>query len=843
MAAYFVYPPNVSGSGIATYANFAAFPASAADGTLALALDTDILYAYNVGLASWVVVGGPGAALSIGTIDSQTKSANGAVIAANALVMQNADATHPGLVSIGVQSIAGAKTFTGVISASNLSGTNSGDVTLAAVGAVPNANGASLSGQVLNLQPADGTNPGVLTTGAQTIAGAKTFSSTIVGSVSGNAATVTTNANLTGPITSVGNTTSVASQTGTGSTFVMNTAPTMTNPVVGTQSQGDSSTKAASTSYVDVAVANAIAGVNPAVAVQAATTAAGDTSSFVYNNGVSGIGATLTSGSTNTALTVDGYTFTALGQRLLVKNDTQSPSGAFNGVYYVTQVQALGLPIILTRALDYDAPSDMNNTGAIPVINGTANGTTSWVLTSLVVTVGTTPLTFTEFTRNPADYLLKANNLSDVSTPATAFNNISGMTTLGDTISGGASGARNRVAGNITTTKKFYTQTGDGANSAAPGWNTIVGSDLPNPSSSTLGGVQSIAAVSHQFMTTISTSGVPALAQPAFTDITGTATVAQVPAITSADDIQNLSLAASVGSSALTIALKDASGADATATSPVRITFRSATAATGTVTQRSVTAALSTVISSGSTAGHFSNLGSGSYLFIYALDNAGTVELAWSSKVFADGSVQTTTAEGGAGAADSSTTLYSTTARSNVPIRLIGRMLSPQTTAGTWAAVPTEIVVGKQQSLMPQTILQVFCAGNGYGSGNTKVRKYTTQTVNSGNLNASNDATTGLLFNILVPGFYEIARRDNYSVGAAYMGLSRNASNSTNLTSLTYETNMIGLDRTATANDILKCNRGIYLNVGDVISPHDDSQVLDSTTNYESNISIQWVSW
>jgi len=35
------------------------------------------------------------------------------------------------------------------------------------------------------------------------------------------------NANLTGPITSVGNATSVASQTGTGSTFVMNTAPTL----------------------------------------------------------------------------------------------------------------------------------------------------------------------------------------------------------------------------------------------------------------------------------------------------------------------------------------------------------------------------------------------------------------------------------------------------------------------------------------------------------------------------------------------------------------------------------------------------------------------------------------
>jgi hypothetical protein len=47
------------------------------------------------------------------------------------------------------------------------------------------------------------------------------------GSCTGNAATVTTNANLTGPITSVGNATSIASQTGTGTKFVVDTSPTI----------------------------------------------------------------------------------------------------------------------------------------------------------------------------------------------------------------------------------------------------------------------------------------------------------------------------------------------------------------------------------------------------------------------------------------------------------------------------------------------------------------------------------------------------------------------------------------------------------------------------------------
>ena len=44
---------------------------------------------------------------------------------------------------------------------------------------------------------------------------------------------VSATVNLTGPITSVGNATSVASQTGTGSTFVMNSSPTLITPTLG----------------------------------------------------------------------------------------------------------------------------------------------------------------------------------------------------------------------------------------------------------------------------------------------------------------------------------------------------------------------------------------------------------------------------------------------------------------------------------------------------------------------------------------------------------------------------------------------------------------------------------
>jgi hypothetical protein len=56
---------------------------------------------------------------------------------------------------------------------------------LSAVGSSPSANGASLTGNTLTLQPADGTHPGLLTSGTQTIGGDKTFSGAATFSNSG----------------------------------------------------------------------------------------------------------------------------------------------------------------------------------------------------------------------------------------------------------------------------------------------------------------------------------------------------------------------------------------------------------------------------------------------------------------------------------------------------------------------------------------------------------------------------------------------------------------------------------------------------------------------------------
>ena len=83
-----------------------------------------------------------------------------------------------------------------------------------------------------------GTNSGT-NTGDQTI----TLTGGVTGSGTGSfAATVVTNANLTGVITSVGNATSIASQTGTGTKFVVDTAPTLVTSVTVPKIIGGTST-------------------------------------------------------------------------------------------------------------------------------------------------------------------------------------------------------------------------------------------------------------------------------------------------------------------------------------------------------------------------------------------------------------------------------------------------------------------------------------------------------------------------------------------------------------------------------------------------------------------------
>lgn len=142
------------------------------------------------------------------------------------------------------------------------------------------------------------------------------------------------------------------------------------------------------------------------------------------------------------------------------------------------------------------------------------------------------------------------------------------------------------------------------------------------------------------------------------------------------------SITASIAANALTVTLN-----------PTTLDFRSATLTSGTVVSRVVASPISVVVSSGSTLGTVS--GVQSRIVVLAIDNAGTVELAVVNISGGTNLTETglisTTAEGGAGAADSASTIYSTTARTNVAYRVVGYVESTQTTAGTWAVTPSTI--------------------------------------------------------------------------------------------------------------------------------------------------------
>jgi hypothetical protein len=135
---------------------------------------------------------------------------------------------------------------------------------------------------------------------------------------------------------------------------------------------------------------------------------------------------------------------------------------------------------------------------------------------------------------------------------------------------------------------------------------------------------------------------------------------------------------ASVAGNALTVGLN-----------PTTLEFRSTTLTTGVPNKRTVPTAISLVVPNTATLGTVSAVAS--RIMIVAIDNAGTVELAviniaGGNNLDETGLISTTAISG---AATSASVFYSTTARTNVPYRIVGCVDSTQATAGTWATAPS----------------------------------------------------------------------------------------------------------------------------------------------------------
>ena len=134
-----------------------------------------------------------------------------------------------------------------------------------------------------------------------------------------------------------------------------------------------------------------------------------------YDNGSSGVGATLTA-STNGVLTLDSVT-PSLNDRILVKDETTFKE--YNGIYVVTDEGSVSTPWELTRATDADEPAELTGGSFVFVESGTVNGGNGYVFTHTgAPTFGTTDLPVSQFSGagqiEAGDALTKSGNRLDV---------------------------------------------------------------------------------------------------------------------------------------------------------------------------------------------------------------------------------------------------------------------------------------------------------------------------------------------------------------------------------------------------------------------------------------------
>ena len=197
---------------------------------------------------------------------------------------------------------------------------------------------------------------------------------------------------------------------------------------------------AASKAYVD-AIASSL---NVHAPVETMTTAA---LSVTYNNGTSGVGATLTANPSVVLPTIGGYVGLVVGDRVLVNNQVDETQ---NGIYVVTQMTA---PWILTRADDANnsIPGQVKAGDFVFIQQGTM-AATGWVETltgtgtNNSIILGTDNISFSQFS-GAGTYTAGA-GLTLTGTTFSLTND--SITVNGVTIALGSSGTVTAAAGTLT---------------------------------------------------------------------------------------------------------------------------------------------------------------------------------------------------------------------------------------------------------------------------------------------------------------------------------------------------------------------------------------------------------
>ncbi len=146
----------------------------------------------------------------------------------------------------------------------------------------------------------------------------------------------------------------------------------------------------------------------------------------VYNNGSSGVGATLTNSGTLAAFVTDGQS-PVVNSRILVLSQSLTFQ---NGIYVLSVLGDGSTAWVLTRATDWNQPSQIQPGDIIPVQSGTTNGGTSWIQTASVTQVGTSAIIFSQFSYSAYTFLQVNNNLSELTASASTARTNLGITNL-----------------------------------------------------------------------------------------------------------------------------------------------------------------------------------------------------------------------------------------------------------------------------------------------------------------------------------------------------------------------------------------------------------------------------
>jgi len=228
---------------------------------------------------------------------------------------------------------------------------------------------------------------------------------------------------------------------------------------------------------------------------------------------------------------------------------------------------------------------------------------------------------------------------------------------------------------------------------------------------------------------------------------------------TSPKTLQNIGLAVNAAASALTVDIKQEDGST-TPTGTTFIAFRSATVNSGAYNVRAISSDIDITIPSTATLGCDGGLDC--YIWVYAIDNAGTIELCVATTYLEDSELQTSTAIDTS--SDVLGTLYCDSLFISLPIRLIGRLQYDTAPNGTYAAIPDDVALPTDDfslSLRGKTIVFDAAKTTTQAIANNTLTKVDWSGVNI-DTESYFDFTTNDRFTPGIPGFYQITLTITY---------------------------------------------------------------------------------